>query len=210
MPTDVGEHDRHLVLRQPLDKLAQLIPLRTHGRQSNHDLSRATRTTRVPPAPADGRRAHPRVHGANNHRVYADYVVPAANELFARNISTPASFSYRTVLPHFAVWGYDVSVDRPNDEFLSLGEARADGRSFVLTGTGRVVLQTPAAFAPGSRHQVTATAQDGGVVEQTVTAGPGGQLEITIDLGGDQQVDQTTLTDVLAIGAVHSTRVQIA
>jgi hypothetical protein len=149
------------------------------------------------------------VHGANNHRVYADYIVPAANDLFSSKLVDSGSFSYRTVIPHFAVWGYDVSVERQNDEFLSLSAARTDGSSFTLTGTGKVHLRTPAGFMPGSTHLVTITAQDGSGVEQSQVADPDGRLQTTIDLGGGQLVDQTTMTDDLSLDAANSTSVRI-
>ncbi|MCW2722872.1 alpha/beta hydrolase-fold protein, partial [Pseudonocardia sp.] len=151
----------------------------------------------------------PGVHGANNHRVYADYIVPSANDLFSRKIVDPRSFSYRTVIPHFAVWGYDVSVERQDDEFLSLGAARADGSSFTLTGTGTVRLRTPAAFTPGSTHRIIVTAQDGSSNQQIATADSSGRLGLTIKLGGDHPLDQGTLTDVLSLDAANSTNIQI-
>lgn len=127
----------------------------------------------------------PGVHGANNHRVFSDNVVPMANSVFASGISTPATFNYRTVASNFSVWGYTVSVSDPNDpRFLDMTESRTDGRAFDLTGNGTVTVTTPAKFVPGQRYKVTMTPASGTPQEYSATADATGRIQKTVELGG--------------------------
>ncbi|PXY16713.1 hypothetical protein BA062_38630 [Prauserella flavalba] len=151
----------------------------------------------------------PGVHGANDHRVYSDYLVAAANDTFTHSVPDPATFSYRTVNPTFSVWGYDVSVHRSADEFLSLDNARRDGTSFTVTGTGQAEGDTPATFAPGSTHQVVLTAGDGSTVTRAVTADGSGRLPVSVDLGPSNLLPQQTLTDALALSSARTVTVRI-
>ena len=89
--------------------------------------------------------------------MYANYVLPEANKYFASTHSAPTTVSYRTVDTNFSVWGYNVSVNRPDDEFLNMTNVRMDGRAFTLNGTGVDSIQTPAQFVPGTSHTVTIT-----------------------------------------------------
>lgn len=143
----------------------------------------------------------PGVHGANNHRMYADYIVPEANKLFARDVASPSTFSYQAVEKTFGVWGYDVTVDRPNDEFLTLSDARTDGTAFTLTGTGTVDVRTPAEFTPGSTHTVNVTPDRGAATTTTVTADAHGRLPIRVGLGATSLLDQSIITELLGVPA---------
>lgn len=151
----------------------------------------------------------PGIHGANNHRVYAEEMVQAANETFARGVPEPETFSYRTVDPEFDVWGYDVRVRRSADEFLSMTDARTDGRTFTVTGTGSVAVTTPAEFTPGRTYRVTATAADGSTSQRQVTADKHGRLPVRVDLGSGNLLPQLTLTDAIGVTKVRSTTVRV-
>jgi hypothetical protein len=47
----------------------------------------------------------PGAHGANNAEIFASYIVPEANPKFPATTINPTSFSYRTVIPNFSIWG---------------------------------------------------------------------------------------------------------
>lgn len=151
----------------------------------------------------------PGIHGANTHRVYAEHMVEAANQTFARGVPTPETFSYRTVHPEFTVWGYDVRVRRSADEFLAMTDSRTDGRGFTVNGTGAVEVTTPARFTPGSIHQVVATTSDGNTAHRRVTADEHGRLPIRIDLGSGNLLPQLALVDELGAPKPPSTTIRV-
>jgi hypothetical protein len=151
----------------------------------------------------------PGIHGANNHRVYADHMVEAANRAFARGVPTPKTFSYRTVNPRFEVWGYHVRVRRSADEFLAMTGARTNGRGLTVIGTGAVEVTTPARFTPGRTYRVIATAEDGSTSQHRVTADRRGRVTAHVDLGSGNLLPQLMLTDALGTTEVRSTTVRI-
>jgi len=132
----------------------------------------------------------PGVHGANNDRVYAEKLVPWANQVFERGVVQPAAFRFRSVDTEFSVWDYQVSVQRNGVEFLDMTDVARNGRSFQLRGSGVVTVLTPAEFTPGSSYQVTGTADNGDESQQTVIADDGGRLRIVVDLGRAAVVDK--------------------
>jgi Putative esterase len=126
----------------------------------------------------------PGTHGANNAEMYAGYIVPEANAQFAAGAPAPATFGYRSVMPDFSVWGYDVSVRRSAAQFLDMTGARTDGRAFTLTGSGTVTVTTPAAFTPGQSYTVT---QSPGQSATTI-ADADGRLTIAVSLGTNNTI----------------------
>jgi S-formylglutathione hydrolase FrmB len=51
--------------------------------------------------------------------------------------AAPASWHYKSISPHFTIWGYDIAVEpKTRDDFLSLTDVT--GTSMTLTGTGTV------------------------------------------------------------------------
>lgn len=152
----------------------------------------------------------PGIHGANNHRVYSDYIVGSANQTFASEVDTPETYSYRTVLPEFSVWGYHVRIHRPNDEFLSLSSCRTDGRSCTVTGSGGAEIVTPATFSPGQTYTVTTTSDNGEKSARPVTADSKGKLHLAIDLGTGHLLDENVLINQLGIQQKHTTTVHIS
>jgi len=77
----------------------------------------------------------------------------------------PTSFSYRSVYPSFSIWGWAVSVQRPDIEFLQMSAVSCTG--FTLRGTGIVTVTVPA-----SCHR-----------------GWAGHPRVTVDLGPSMPVD---------------------
>jgi enterochelin esterase-like enzyme len=150
----------------------------------------------------------PGIHGSNNHRVFADYIVPQANATFASAVAQPQEFAYRAVLPRFSVWGYDVSVKRPNDEFLSLTGVRMDGRSMTITGSGMVDVMTPPVFRAGRTYTITATV-DGQTSTRQVTADGDGRLREIVDLGKGTLIDARSLLDNLGIAKPRTVMIHV-
>lgn len=136
------------------------------------------------------RAQRPGVHGANNHRVYAENVVPLANSVFERDVKKPDTFRYRSTASQFSVWGYDLSVGRSTVEFLDLNDARSDGRSFQLRGSGAVRILTPPTLEAGKSYQVATTADDGTTSASSIVADSDGRLPILVDLGRGQLSNQ--------------------
>lgn len=122
------------------------------------------------------------VHGANNHRVYSDIIVPGANRVFARAPKLRERFFYRTADGLFDVWGYDVSVRRDNPDFLSIENARHDSRAFSLRGTGTVTVATPTVFQAGRWHRVTLSTTEQAVDSFRVKSDRDGRLRLKVDL----------------------------
>lgn len=149
----------------------------------------------------------PGVHGANNHRIYAEDVVPLANSVFAREVRDPATFGYRSTASEFSVWGYDATVRRPDVGFLDMTDARSDGRAFTLTGAGQVAITTPPTFTPGQSYEVTATAEDGTTTTHPAVADAAGRLPVVADLGSGTVVDQ--LLSVVAPGPTRTVGIDI-
>jgi hypothetical protein len=124
----------------------------------------------------------PGTHGANNARMFADYIVAQANATFATHTPTPTQFSYLSAWPQFSVWGYDVSVDRAQAGFLTMSNARSDGTALTVTGSGAVHILTPGRFGPGQSYTVTTT-ESGVSTASTATADVDRRLAVTVDLG---------------------------
>jgi hypothetical protein len=137
------------------------------------------------------------IHGANNHRVYAEVIVPQANAAFASTVTTSNTFSYRTADSSFSVWGYDVAVSRPAPAFLGMEGASHDGTHFALRGNGTVTVQTPTTFTPGSSYSVSLGNATGHVATTTVTADSSGRLRINVDLNNRSFATASALTSIL-------------
>lgn len=137
--------------------------------------------------PADGLQADlvhfSGIHGANNHRVYAEVIVPQANAVFAGGVTTSDTFGYRIVDAKFGVWGYRVSVERERDEFLEMVDARHDATGFGLRGSGRVTVKTPAVFRANGAYRLRVLSAEGDVVTRhPVNADANGRIGLVVNL----------------------------
>jgi len=151
----------------------------------------------------------PGTHGSNNHRIFSDYIVPAGNKLFNRQVEEiPETFSYRSALPAFSVWQYDVTMTRQNDEFLAMTAARTDGRSLQLHGSGVARVTTPARFKPGKTYSVTTIANDE-ATKTSVTADSKGRLPLALDLGRGFILDENQVVNDTGLTAPNTMQVTI-
>jgi pimeloyl-ACP methyl ester carboxylesterase len=82
-----------------------------------------------------------------------------------RATAVPTDFDYRTISRAFRIWGWQVRVERPTVEFLTLRSVSC--RSLTLQGSGRVTVTVPAACHTGL----------------------GGSRTFTVDLGAPEPVD---------------------
>jgi putative esterase len=149
----------------------------------------------------------PGIHGSSNHRAFSEYLVPGANETFASTVAAPETFAYSSVFPHFSVWGYEVTVTRPDDEFLALSGARTDGRSLTVAGSGLLDLLTPPAFVRGRTYDVV-TSGGGPESSAPAVADDSGRLHLSIDLGRGQLLSGV-LNDLGLSSSARSTAVRI-
>lgn len=95
----------------------------------------------------------------------------------------PRPFTYLSIDPTFAAYGWEVSIQRDVLEFARLGEVSE--RGFTLSGSGKASVRTAAWFVPGKTYRV----QVGDAVS-TLSSDATGRLDITVDLGPSRSVQQ--------------------
>lgn len=139
---------------------------------------------------------------------YPRWHLPLVAQAFAEPVAPPDTFSYKSIDPTLSVWGYDVSVTRPNVEFLSLNGARLDGTEFTVHGTGSAVVTTPRAFRPGETRLVTTTRSDGTTATERLAADAQGRLSVRVALGGERLGDEQRV--LLERGAWPVNQVHVA
>ena len=106
--------------------------------------------------------------------IYQRLAQPTKHPLIS---SLPASFRYRSIAPHFSIYGYDVDVTRPHPEFLDLTNVTSNGLS--VTGTGKAVITTAARYVPNAAYAVTVDRAP----PVPANTDADGRLHLTIDLG---------------------------
>jgi S-formylglutathione hydrolase FrmB len=108
-------------------------------------------------------------------------------QVFAHPAATPAVFDYRSWDAAYAVWGWAVSVRRPDHEFSAL--VGAGRRGFTLTGSASAVVTTGRYFRPGRRVRVSIRGASG-VSKLLVVADREGRLRIAVALGRANSADE--------------------
>jgi S-formylglutathione hydrolase FrmB len=106
--------------------------------------------------------------------------LPLLMRAFARPPAPPRAVSYRSIEPAYTVYGWRVALARPALEFSALDGADRSG--FVLRGSGRATVTTPALYRPGGRLLAT-IATRGARRRSTVVANPQGRLTLNLTLG---------------------------
>ncbi len=92
-------------------------------------------------------------------------------------------FDYRSTEASFHVWGFDVTVDRAVEEWLTLTDVTTAG--FTVGGSGTATVVTAPWYRPRGRYEVTGL----GTGERSVVrADPRGRLHLEVDLGPPDQV----------------------
>jgi S-formylglutathione hydrolase FrmB len=102
----------------------------------------------------------------------------------------PRRFSYRSIEPRFAVWGWRVRAEREVVELLRLQGVHRGG--LRLVGSGTVHLRTPAVYQPGRRYRVEAAGPTASTPKPLVRAGRDGRLRFVVRLGDSHVHQQDT------------------
>ena len=150
------------------------------------------------------------VHFIPNHEVFNRYLLDRINHDFATGAPVPVSVTYRSGDPQISVWGYQMSIDRPNQEFVTV-DLRTDGTAINVTGSGTMVLTTPAVFAPGSTHTVAVVPSDAARPEShgAVVADSAGRIHVTVNLGPTHLLDEQPAISALGLFGSPQTRIAI-
>jgi S-formylglutathione hydrolase FrmB len=125
---------------------------------------------------------------------------------FAHPPPDPAGITYTTADAQYSVYGWEVSMHRPAEEFSTLEDADAQG--FAVAGSGSGTVRTPPMFAPGASYAVTLRGTN---VSQAATsvADPHGRLSIDVPLGPPNPYQQDTAAAMAAGTTVYTTTVSI-
>ena len=130
---------------------------------------------------------HPGNHDSHYYQhpwlrsILEDVVATLAGPGTVHPVPDPVTFSYRSVLPSFRIWGWRVAVERDAMEFLDLRDVSCDG--FEVQGTGVVTVTVPA----------------------TCGTGRDGSRVVSVDLGPSHATDE--VIGVGTLGAYGTTRV---
>jgi S-formylglutathione hydrolase FrmB len=112
----------------------------------------------------------------NFRREFTDSL-PGLEDVFANPQPRPRSFNYRSIEPHFEIWGWRIDADPSRAlEFLRLQDAGRGG--VTLVGSGQTEVTTPPLFRRA--HAVAVRTPSG---RQVVRPGRHGRLHLTVDLG---------------------------
>lgn len=96
----------------------------------------------------------------------------------------PASFRYRSIATDFAVWGYEVHVDRSVREFLDLRDVSDTG--LTVQGSGHVTIRTAPRHQRGAAYVVSGATEE----DQSVVADGDGRIVIEVDLSPPHEDEQ--------------------
>jgi S-formylglutathione hydrolase FrmB len=116
-------------------------------------------------------------------------LMPQLKKVFAAAPAPPSRFTYRSIEPRYAVYGWAVAIDRKALEFSELGDVSPSG--FTVRGSGKATVATPAAWAPGQKVRLNLRAGDRRL-RKTVTAGSDCRLRIALTLGPANPFQQYT------------------
>jgi S-formylglutathione hydrolase FrmB len=122
----------------------------------------------------------------NFRREFTDSL-PALERALAHPRPDPREFTYRSIEPHFAVWGWRVDADPARAlEFLQLRDAGR--RGVTLDGSGTTTVTTPPFFR---RLRAVDVVTPGGATRVLAPDGAG-RLRFTVDLGRPHPDQQDT------------------
>jgi hypothetical protein len=126
---------------------------------------------------------------------------------FAHPASAPSPFSYTSADDTYAVYGWQVSMQRTVREFSAL--EHADLHGFSLAGSGSATVSTPPLYEPGTRYRVSLVGDRVPPRTEAIPAGPDRRLTIAVPLGPSNPYQQDTLLAQLTGTSVYTTNVTI-
>lgn len=176
-----------------------------YQRYGNHDLTAARLVQAGVPITLITREGNHGIFDSTFRRHFLDRL----NATFTDPPETPDRFAYRTATTSFDIWGWQVEVARPNDEFLHLSDARTDGRSVLISGSGVVTLTSPAVFSPGSVHEVVVTPAGQAPEIRDAIADGDGRLQVVVDLGVTNDLDERDVLTDLGAHPMRQARVEV-
>lgn len=116
---------------------------------------------------------------------FFERLTPPTSEAVAHS-ALPETFRYRSIAPHFSVWGYDVTVDRDVQEFLDLTQVKLG--SLAVQGSGAAAIVTAGRYTPGQSYRIEGATD----APTSIVASSVGRLTIPVDLGPSHPQDQFT------------------
>jgi S-formylglutathione hydrolase FrmB len=129
--------------------------------------------------------------------------LPAMMRGFRKPPAPPRRFEFRAVEPDYAVYGYEVEMDREALEFSELDGSR-NGKRFSLRGSGDAEVSPPP-LRPRSTYTVRVSDQDGRE-KRVLRTDRKGRLTVALSLGASNREQQFTA----AAAAAGGTKVRAA
>ena len=126
--------------------------------------------------------------------------------IFGQQQRQPSTITYTSGDDAYAVYGWEVTMNRLAREFSTLSNASCAG--FVLSGSGSGTVVTPPCFASGKKYLVSFSGSSGSS-STTVTAQANGTLTLTVPLGPSNLFQQYTAAADIAGTCVYQTAVVI-
>jgi hypothetical protein len=118
-------------------------------------------------------------------REFADSL-PGIEDVFAHPRPAPRTFSYESIEPRFAIWGWDTAADPARAlEFLQIRHAGRHG--LTLVGSGTTTVTTPPFFKGVDAVRVISDGKT-----RTVAPDGEGRLRFGVDLGAPHPDQQDT------------------
>lgn len=116
--------------------------------------------------------------------------LPQLMKIFAQHQPAPISFDYRSIDRSYGVYGWQVAITRPADEFSELS-VRGDD-TITLTGSGTAMIHTPDDYVSNKRYSVVIH-DSAGATTQRMQANRAGSLTIPVTLGASATCQEYTL-----------------
>ena len=126
---------------------------------------------------------------------------------FAHPAPAPTSFTYTSADNSYAVYGWQVKLQRSAREFSTL--TTSGQRDFTVSGSGAASVVSPAAFVPGHRYVVRISGPAAGTRTIYVAAGGDRRLRISVPLGPSNAYQQETAQAAAAGTSIYTTEVTI-
>lgn len=134
--------------------------------------------------------------------------LPAIMDRFAHPVPVADPFTHTAAEPTYAVFGWDVDVDRLAGELSTLHAGSTD--SFRVEGSGTATVTTPARYEPGASFTALLDGEPG-TSQQTVVADTDGRVTVVVPLGPPNPYEQFSpaAREAGADTVVHSTTVTL-